>query len=355
MLALSITAAVAYSAQLKDFQRNGYAVIDSFAPDFEVSAMMGEMNRLIDAWDPESSRHSVFHVNNDAGDAVIHGDDDRAEQRDAYLIASANQIAFFLEPRAVNATSGDFVEGLDKTLMLNKVGHGLHIQSPVFRAYSGSEAVAGVMHELGYKSPRLAQSMYIFKQPLIGEEVQSHQDSTFLYTAPRQTCVGLLLFLEDADLENGCLWARPKSHLEPIRRRWERNTEWFRRRAANESVAGLSAMDMRTAVSEEEVGGRSPAQEALASAEDPIAALKAAGYVPLPVKAGSLVLVHGSVDHLSLPNTSPRSRHTFQLHLVDDTPDSKWSASNWAQYPNFPGLNSRFYSYDADLEAKQEL
>ena len=26
---------------------------------------------------------------------------------------------------------------------------------------------------------------------------------------------------------------------------------------------------------------------------------------------------HGQVDHLSLPNTSGKSRHTFQLHMVE--------------------------------------
>ena len=33
------------------------------------------------------------------------------------------------------------------------------------------------------------------------------QDSTFLFTEPHQTCLGLWLALDDATLENGCLWA----------------------------------------------------------------------------------------------------------------------------------------------------
>ena len=44
--------------------------------------------------------------------------------------------------------------------------------------------------------------------------------------------------------------------------------------------------------------------------------VRAAGFVPLPVRMGDLVAIHGQVDHLSLSNTSPKSRHTFQLHLV---------------------------------------
>ena len=64
--------------------------------------------------------------------------------------------------------------------------------------------------------------MYSFKQPRIGGEVTSHQDSTFLFTEPRQTCLGLWLALEKATEENGCVWGRPGSHNEPVRRRfWE--------------------------------------------------------------------------------------------------------------------------------------
>jgi phytanoyl-CoA hydroxylase len=69
--------------------------------------------------------------------------------------------------------------------------------------------------------------MYIFKQPLIGDAVTSHQDSTFLHTTPRTTCLGLWLALQDATLENGCLWARPGSHLEPVRRQFVRNPGYF--------------------------------------------------------------------------------------------------------------------------------
>lgn len=43
----------------------------------------------------------------------------------------------------------------------------------------------------------------------------------------------------------------------------------------------------------------------------------AAGFVPIECEEGDLVLIHGEVDHLSLPNASPTSRHTFQLHLIE--------------------------------------
>ena len=63
--------------------------------------------------------------------------------------------------------------------------------------------------------------MYIFKQPSIGGEVTCHQDSTFLYTDP-MSCVGFWFALEDATLENGCLWAEPGGHRGPLRKLFRR-------------------------------------------------------------------------------------------------------------------------------------
>jgi phytanoyl-CoA hydroxylase len=69
-----------------------------------------------------------------------------------------------------------------------------------------------------------------------------------------------------------------------------------------------------------------------------MAALRAAGYTELPVKKGDLVLIHGKVDHLSLMNNSPISRHTFQLHLVESSPASQWRPTNWQQYDPMPKI-----------------
>ena len=38
-------------------------------------------------------------------------------------------------------------------------------------------------------------------------------DSTFLYTEPEQSCTGFWWAVDDATIENGCLWAIPGSHI----------------------------------------------------------------------------------------------------------------------------------------------
>ena len=65
--------------------------------------------------------------------------------------------------------------------------------------------------DLGLADALVLQSMYIFKQPGIGGEVGCHQDATFLYTDP-MTVTGFWFAIEDATLENGCLWAAPGGH-----------------------------------------------------------------------------------------------------------------------------------------------
>lgn len=121
--------------------------------------------------------------------------------------------------------------------------------------------------------------------------------------------MGLWLAMEDATLTNGCLWARPGSHREPVRRQFCRNPAYF------DGDKSADMMTFRTLVEGHEHGvtwdGKMPA------GDDVEAAVRDAGFEPLPCDAGDLVLIHGAVDHLSLANTSDRSRHTFQLHLVE--------------------------------------
>lgn len=53
--------------------------------------------------------------------------------------------------------------------------------------------------------------MYIFKSNKIGQKVDPHTDNTYLITNPLST-LGIWIAIEDATLENGCLWGVPKSH-----------------------------------------------------------------------------------------------------------------------------------------------
>lgn len=56
---------------------------------------------------------------------------------------------------------------------------------------------------------------------------------------------------------------------------------------------------------------------------------------PLEAEAGTLVVLHGRLPHLSHENTSPVSRHAYALHLIDST--CTYAQDNWLQRPaDFP-------------------
>jgi phytanoyl-CoA hydroxylase len=166
--------------------------------------------------------------------------------------------------------------------------------------------LAEVASQVGLANPLLLQSMYIFKNPRIGGEVTCHQDSTFLYTDPL-SCTGFWFALEDATLDNGCLWAVPGGHRLGLQKKFVRNIDFG---DATSDTSGT-----RFDVYGPEIGGE--------------------GAVPLEAKAGTLVMLNGLVPHLSGPNRSPKSRHAFSLHVIDA--DASYPMNNWLQRrPEFP-------------------
>ncbi|ESR61485.1 hypothetical protein CICLE_v10016178mg [Citrus x clementina] len=261
------------SDNLNFFNSQGYVVLESFASDEEIEAMRKQMDHLLDGFDCSTS--SVFSTTN------------QQKVTDDYFYESAEKISFFFEEKAFG-DDGNLKQ--PKELSINKVGHALHELDPVFKKFSHSEKTSNLLHSLGYKRPVDIQSMYIFKQPGIGGEVVPHQDNSFLITEP-STCTGLWLALEDATIINGCLWAIPGSHKNGLVRRFIRGEEgvYF---------------------------------------DHPPPSYDQNDFVPIEVKAGSLVVIHGDLIHQSFENQSSKSRHAYSLHVVE-TDGCRWSQENW--------------------------
>ena len=231
-------------------------------------------------------------------------------------------------------------------MALNKAGHGLHLlPNTSFNKIASSTKFHSLLkNDIGYNHPTIPQSMYIFKQPYIGSEVTSHQDCTFLHTSPRQTCIGFWFALDDANLLNGCLWVRPKSFNEGLRRKFVRNIDYFKKKNGDN---GSYDDDVPMLIFQNEPNakkipweGKIPTTTTTDNNTNVIPTslsyykyLLKIGFIPIECKAGDIVMFNGKVDHFSLPNYSNTQRHTFQLHLIEgEDSDIFWDDDNWLQY-----------------------
>ena len=329
-------------------------------------------------------------------------------ERGDYFLDSSNKIHFFAEQDAlildedgkknVLKLKPEYLQphtNHHKWDALNKTGHGLHLPNTntntnrdnpnphqqqrrgnrnrnsnnPFYDYTTCPKLRDLIKRFGYEDPMVAQSMYIFKQSKIGGTVHCHQDSTFLFTCPRQTCLGLWLALDDATITNGCLWVRPYSHHEPLRRQFIKNPMYYDHYNNNDGRGRGDGNDGDEASSPPPPPPKLVFREFDNDSNDsnkyydgklpPIAKLLGVGvdlddddldvdaeqlrqilqplFVPVEVKAGDLVCFVGTLDHFSLPNLSSHgARHTFQLHLIEgpnSSQNTQWSSENWLQYP----------------------
>jgi phytanoyl-CoA hydroxylase len=274
-------------AQQAAYQSQGYIVLPGFRAEPELAALREAAHQIVQAFDADRHR-SVFSTQDQA-----------RRSADATFFASAEGIDCFFEEEALDA-QGRLLR--DKAVAINKIGHALHDLHPVFSAFSHRADLAELAHDLGLARPQLWQSMLIFKQPGIGGEVKWHQDASFLDTQPTSV-TGFWFALEDATLDNGCLWVQPGGHRSPLRERFERHGDAVR----------MVTLDTTP----------------WPSASDP-----ATGATPVPVAAGTLIAFHGLLPHWSAPNRSPRSRLAYTLHATDGR--AHYAASNWLQRPHLP-------------------
>ena len=262
--------------QLDRYNQDGFLVLEGFVEPDACDELKARAEALVHEFDP-AEVVSIFST--------------REQNRiaDDYFLTSGDKIRFFFEENAFNV-DGALKFGKEKCI--NKIGHALHDLDPVFNRFSRDQKVKALARDLGFEKSYLLQSMYIFKQPNIGGEVSCHQDSTFLYTEPTDI-VGLWFAIEDATIENGCLWAIPGGQRNGLKSRWIR------------AGGGMKF----------EIFDADPWDEK--------------ALVPLEVKKGSLILLNGLLPHRSFENKSAKSRHAYTLHLIHE--DAKYPAENWLQ------------------------
>lgn len=265
------------SDQLATYERDGFLVLENFVDAKACDRLRARAAELVSEFDPQ-------------GIVSIFSTHEQTRTSDDYFLESGDKIRFFFEEHAF-LPDGTLRQSKERSI--NKIGHALHDLDSVFDAFSRTPEIKQIVSELGIADPLLLQSMYIFKQPRIGGEVTCHQDATFLFTEPLRM-IGLWFALEDATVENGCLWAMPGGHKLGLKSRFLR---------ADAGGTRFEVLDSTPWVEEK--------------------------LQPLEVRKGTVIVLHGLLPHLSRENTSARSRHAYTLHVIDAS--AHYPENNWLQ------------------------
>ncbi len=264
------------SDQIAQYDCDGFLLLEDFVDNEACDLLRARAEQLVRDFDPQ-------------GVVSIFSTREQTRTSDDYFLESGDKIRFFFEE---NAFLPDGSLRQTKEQSINKIGHALHDLDPVFDQFSRTPEIKQLVCDLGMTDALLLQSMYIFKQPNIGGEVNCHQDSTFLYCDPLRL-IGFWFALEDATIENGCLWAIAGGHK-----------------------LGLKSRFMRA-----EGGTRF---EVFDHAPWPEEKLQ-----PLEVRKGTVIVLHALLPHLSRENRSPGSRHAYTLHVI--AASVRYPENNWLQ------------------------
>lgn len=157
-----------------------------------------------------------------------------------------------------------------------------HLQHPIFRMLVNDSRLLDMVECLIGPDIRLIHYQGVYKPPKTGGAVGWHQDNYYFNVADNRT-VSVWMALDDATVENGCMWYLPGRHRE----RLDHEQLWD---TAEKKGFYFAIRDL----------------------ED-------AGAVPAEVKRGGFAIHHALMPHRSLKNGTDRPRRGLAMHFMDAT------------------------------------
>ncbi|AMP88659.1 phytanoyl-CoA dioxygenase family protein [Legionella pneumophila] len=280
---------------LNYYEQNGVIGLNGYLNQVDRINLLNELEAMQSDAEQDIARHwdnKMIHFY--SKDPMKPESEDREYVTEPYFQASSNKAHVFYEL-------------IDNVRVVNRIGHGMHLidKYPMMqRVVHDSPILLDLLKGIGFKKPICHLSVYIPKYPNgTGSEVRPHQESTFAYTKP-QTVVVLWIALEDALIENACMYGILGSNHWPLK--WLSKVDRETKTRHFEQVHQLHIPDF---ITEREF------------------------YTALEVKAGDALLFHGSFVHCSPMNTSKNSRKALSLQFIE-TYEVDYPETNWLYPPN---------------------
>ncbi len=279
---------------LNSYQKNGIVYLKDFIDTADRESIMKEISKA--QCDAEDDLRKNWHdrkvcfFSRNAAQST----EQKEYASDPYFLSSGSRAHVFYELA-------------DSAYFVNRIGHGLHLcqECPTIAktVYERTD-LKKLLLAFGYIRPICQLSVYIPKHAdEVGSDVRPHQESTFAHTEP-QTAVVLWIALEDALIDNACMWGILGSNHWPLKYVSRVDHSAKRRHFEKINEVDIPEFDPKNEI-----------------------------FTPLPVASGDALIFHGNFVHCSPINTSHRSRAAISFQFLD-TASTIYSDSNWLQPPN---------------------